>query len=61
MPGRSAVRRSRVVRPGIMSTLPPRLGTQKLWMTSAAFRINSIGLPTGMVISFALANGVAPS
>ena len=23
------------MRPGIMSTLPPRLGTQKLWMTSA--------------------------
>ena len=29
------VSRKRVVRPGIMSTLPPRLGTQKLWITSA--------------------------
>ena len=26
----------RRTRPGIMSTLPPRLGTQKLWITSAA-------------------------
>ena len=34
-PAARRVSRRRVVRPGIMSTLPPRLGTQKLWITSA--------------------------
>ena len=57
----SACSRSDVVRPGIMSTLPPRLGTQKLWMTSRGRqRRTRPSRPTGMRISLALSNTRPP-
>ena len=46
-PAWSACRRRCVVRPGIMSILPPRFGTQKLWMTSADCSVKRIGTAGG--------------
>ena len=59
-PGRVACTRSRVSRPGIMSTLPPRLGTQKLWITSADCSVKTTSRPTGMRISLAAATVDTP-
>ena len=46
--------RVRVGWPGIMSRLPWRLGTQKLWITSVDCRSNWTVRPTGMWISLAV-------
>ena len=41
-------------RPGMRSSLPARLGTQKEWMTSEDSSLISTGSPTGIWISFAV-------
>src|SRR5256885_3384965 len=43
-----------VLRPGMRSSLPARLGTQKLWMTSLDWRLMCTGTPTGRGSSFAV-------
>jgi hypothetical protein len=61
MPARSAASVRVVVRPGIMSILPARLGTQKLWMTSALVSRKLTGRPVGMAISLAVSNSTSPA
>lgn len=51
----------RVTRPGIMSVLPARFGTQTLWLTSAEPRNSSTGSPTGRCSSFADVTAASPS
>ena len=56
---RSASSSIRFARPGIMSILRLRRGTQKLWMTSAVVaRRRPRGVPAGMWISFAVTAAV---
>ena len=57
MPVRSATSLSVLVRPGIMSSLPARRGTQNEWITSAERRATSTGRPTGTTSSLASSNG----
>ena len=54
MPGTLASTVSELVRPGIMSSLPPSFGAQKLWITLALVSSISTGRPTGMRSSLAL-------
>ena len=54
VPTDSAVNVMRFTCPGIRSRLPPRLGAQKLWMTSAVEISRTTGRPTGTCSSFAV-------
>jgi hypothetical protein len=54
LPVRVGSSTSRLVRPGIMSILPPRLGIQKEWMTSGLTRVSSVRAPAGKRISLAV-------
>src|SRR5690606_23766185 len=60
-PAWSARSRSTLVRPGIASILPPRRGTQKLWMTSLLSTWNSTISPSGITSWSTEAAIVAPS
>ena len=48
-----------VLAAGMRSCLPIRLGTQKLWITSAASSSSVTGRPTGMWISLAVGRPAA--
>src|SRR4051812_35052367 len=47
-----------VLLPGMASRLPCKLGTQKLWMTSADASFTWMGRPTGTCISYAVVNWI---
>ncbi|MNQ64052.1 hypothetical protein D3C85_784560 [compost metagenome] len=60
LPASSARTRRRLTWPGIMSSLPPSSGIQKLWMTLSDFSTNSTHSPAGMRMSLAVSNTGLP-
>jgi hypothetical protein len=58
LPGREAYNSTRFWRPGIMSILRLRAGTQKLWITSAVVATTFTRVSAGMWISLAVTASV---